>query len=123
MLIFFGIIFLFAAAFKSSDENASIIKANELLINNTYIAIKDDNYVAKAYFEVDKKKDYGLKLHLRILNLNDKDIESATIINKKTNSKVDNISIKSFEYVDIILDEITDYDDNLEVEIIDIVYK
>ena len=53
------------------------------------------------------------------MNFKDKDVENAIIKNNNTNSRVDNIYLKSYEYVDVILEEDTHYDENLKIEIIE----
>lgn len=112
----YGIALFIIAASKLALETEYLNQANELLEDNTVIIRQEDNYVIKAYYTVTRSDDYGLNLNLRILNLNDTE-KIVSVVNNKTNSVLNDVTLKPYEYEEILLDENIEYDNELSISI------
>lgn len=110
---------LFSTIISGINDN-KFQKVNDYFKDKTVIIRQDDSYVIKGYYELKRNRtNTRIELHASVLNFKDKDVENAIIKNNNTNSRVDNIYLKSYEYVDVILEEDTNYDENLKIEIIE----
>ena len=110
---------LFSTIISGINDN-KFQKVNDYFKDKTVIIRQDDSYVIKGYYELKRNRtNTRIELHASVLNFKDKDVENAIIKNNNTNSRVDNIYLKSYEYVDVILEKDTHYDENLKIEIIE----
>ncbi len=110
---------LFSTIISGINDN-KFQKVNDYFKDKTVIIRQDDSYVIKGYYELKRNRtNTRIELHASVLNFKDNDVENAIIKNNNTNSRVDNIYLKSYEYVDVILEEDTHYDENLKIEIIE----
>lgn len=113
-----GMLLIFISAYKHSYETKYLREANTLLKKETKIVAHENDYVIKAYYMVDRKENYELKLYLRILNLTSEDITNATLVEKNSGMKYENVSVPAFEYVEIEFLKSADYTNELDFEII-----
>ena len=113
-----AIFLLLMFAYKYSDATRHLDEANSLLKNDSKIVAQENEYVIKRYYSVGRENDYGLNLQLKILNLTDKNITNATVVEKNSGVKYENVDLQPFEYVEIEFAQNIDYTDDFNFEIV-----
>lgn len=113
------IVFFFMIIYNSNY----VKKSNEELENKSIIAVQEDEYVLKSYYQLEiQNSKLVVNLHLKFSNTTNNNIIFARVIDKKSNKTYDGVKADASSEMSFLFDENVNLDASYDFFIDKVVY-